>query len=261
MRSRGFTLLEVLLVIALLGLLGLLLLPDFGAELWRRSLVESADRLRSLIVMTHARAIQEGVRYRIQFPGTPDPDDPQADQEIDIPSETLQPEVLKQSDALRYPDTYDGVGMPWSQLAVLQPGTRCVAVLPGKPDFSIQGDSPIAGPSINEGQQIFVPLTLNPDGTADWVTFVLTDLPYDTQIEWEHAPRILNVIVDGRTGQVWVQRALRREEVELMEEKGASPILHVDFTSSDEITEDNLLEIQMRSSGSSVSSSAGAAEQ
>jgi hypothetical protein len=134
-----------------------------------------------------------------------------------------------------------------------------VAVLPGRPDFTITGNSPIAGPQIGEGLASFVPLTLNPDGTAEWATFVLTDLPYDEQLERQHAARILNVIVDGRTGQVWVQRALRREEVQLMEEKGASPILHVDFTRGDEITEDNLLEIHMRSVGVSGGAAGGGA--
>ena len=249
MFRRAFTLLETLLVILVLALIAALVFPDFGRELHRRSLTESADRLRSLIVMMHARAIQEGVSYRIQFPGTPDPNDPKAKKEIDTPIETYQPQILKQWNALRYPDEYVDAGSPLGEAPVLQPGTRCVAVLPGRPDFSITGSSPIAGPQIGEGITSFVPLALNPDGTAEWVTFVLTDLPYDIQLEWEHAPHILNVIVDGRTGQVWVQRALRREEVKLMEEKGASPILHVDFTRGDEITEDNLLEIHMRSVG------------
>ncbi len=254
---RAFTLVELLLVIVLLGLLAGLAMPNLGDEMRRRSLTESADRLRSLIVMSHARAIRDGVRYRIQFPGTVDPNDRDAQKEIDIPIETLQPEMLKQSDPLRYPEDFGGIELPWKGMAILQPGTRCVAVLPGKPDFTITGDSPLAGPQIGEAQQVFVPLTLYPDGTADWVTFVLTDLPFDAEINREDAPRILNVIVDGRTGQVWVQRALRREEVQLMEEKGASPILHIDFTRGDEITEDNLLHIQIRASGG-VSGGSGA---
>ncbi|HSW44312.1 MAG TPA: hypothetical protein VLM89_01945 [Phycisphaerae bacterium] len=260
MARRAYTLLEVLLVIGLLGLIGLILLPNLGDEIWRRSLIESADRLRSLIVMTHAGAVHDGVKYRIQFPGTADPNDRDARKEIDIPIETLQPQVYRQSDALRYPEAFEEVELPFGGAAVLQPGTRCVAVLPGRPSFDVEGSGPIAGPSIGEGQQTFVPLALHPDGTSEWVTFVLTDLPYDTQLEWEHAARILNVIVDGRTGQVWVQRALRREEVKLMQEKGASPILHVDFTSADEITEDNLLKIQFRSTGVSGGSGGGSGD-
>ena len=253
MWRRAFTLVEVLLVIMLLGMIAMLTLPNLGDEMGRRSLTESADRLRSLIVMSHAKAIHEGVCYRIQFPGTPDPNDRKARKEIDIPIETLQPQLFRQTDALRYPEEYGQLPLPWNDMPVLQPGTRCVAVLSGKPDFTITGDSPLAGPQVGEGQQMFVPLTLSPDGTAGWVTFVLTDLPYDTKLSPEDAPRILNVIVDGRTGQVWAQRALRREEVQLMAEKGASPILHIDFTRPDEITEDNLLEIHMVAGGGASS--------
>lgn len=249
MRRRAFTLVEVLLVIMLLGMIAMLALPNLGSEVSRRSLTESADRLRSLIVMSHARAIQDGVCYRIQFPGTPDPNDPRARKEIDVPLDTLQPELSRQTEPLRFPEAYGGIPLPWNDMPVLQPGTRCVAVLSGKPDFTVTGDSPIAGPQIGETVTSFVPLTLRPDGTTDWVTFVLTDLPFDTVLNREDAPRILNVIVDGRTGQVWVQRALRREEVELMEEEGASPLLHMDFVSPQEITRENLLEIHMKVGG------------
>jgi hypothetical protein len=59
----------------------------------------------------------------------------------------------------------------------------------------------------------------------------------------------LNVIVDGRTGETWIQRALRTEEVEVMDEYGASPILHQDFTRGDVITENNILEVHIGQAG------------
>jgi hypothetical protein len=125
-----------------------------------------------------------------------------------------------------------------------------VAVLPGKPNFEISPHSPIAGPSISEGKAEFVHLVFNPDGSTGWVTFVLTNLPFDLeQPESYHVGRILNVIVDGRTGQTWIQRVLRVEEVELMQEYGASPILHQDFTKPDVITEQNILEVHIGQGG------------
>lgn len=246
MYRRAFTLLEIIVTVMLLGIIIAFIFPDLSAESRRRSLVESADRLRSLIVMAHAEAMHSGLKYRIEFPGTPDPLDMHAEKEIAIPSKTLQPSVKRQSDPLNNPDAFGDFDALWKNLPILQEGTRCVAVLPGRPSFDISDSKPIAGPSISEEQATFVPLTFNPDGTCDWVTFVLTDIPPDTQkVEAKHVLNILNVIVDGRTGQAWLQRALRREEVEVMNKRGASPILHLDFTSSQLITEDNILEIHV----------------
>ncbi len=249
---RGFTLIEVLLVVMLLGLILAFTLPNLGGELKRRSLLESADRLRSLIHMTYARSIQDGIQYRVFFPGTPDPLDKHAKEEIDVPVETLQPIVQRQVAPINNPEAYGDVHDPWNEGPILQEGTRCVAVLPGKPNFDISAHSPIAGPAIWEGEAPFVQQTFRPDGTGDWVTYVLTDLPVDVELEPHHVSRIINVIVDGRTGEVWLQRAFRVEEVELMQEEGASPILHMDFTDAREITKDNILHVQVGQSGGRV---------
>lgn len=245
MRRRAFTLVELLLVIVLLGIVLAFTLPDYGRMMRARSLVESGDRLRSMIAMTHARAMQDGLMYRVYFPGAPDPHDPRSDSKIDIPWETKQPVVERQKDPLQNPEWFEGFEAGWKPDKVLMDGTRCVAVLPGRPNFEIDPANPIAGPSIGEGMAEFARLTFRPDGTTDWVTFVLTDLPPDIHIEPHHVSRIINVIVDGRTGQAWMQRALTVEEVELMREHGASPILHMDFTSPQTITEDNILRIQI----------------
>ncbi len=259
MPAKAFTILELLVVLVVLGLILAFTFPNLDIIQRQRALQESADELRSLVMMTHARAMADGIRYRIEFPGTPDPLDPRADREIDVPWMTLQPIVKRQVDPLMNPEAYGDVHEPWTDRAFMREGTRCVAVLPGRPSFEIRQNTPIAGPSIAEGDKtVFVPLTFNPDGTCDWVTFVLTDLPFDVELEASHAPRILNVIVDGRTGQSWVQRALRAREVEIMQEHGASPILHIDFTSPTEITEDNILEVHIRPGGGSSTGSGAA---
>ncbi len=250
MGRRAFTMIEVLLVIAILGLIASFVFTNLGRELERRSLDESARRLRTLIMMVQARAMQDGLRYRIEFPGTPDPLDPRAKDEVDVPTQTEQPIVTRESDPLERPYEYEGFAWSWLEQEFIQLGTRCVAVLPGQPEFEIRATSPIAGPSIQEGNKsIFVPLTFNPDGTCDWVTFVLTDLPEDVELKPEHVTRILNVMVDGRTGETWIQRALRVKEVEVMLEYRASPIMHQDFIRGDEITEDNILEVHIGRGG------------
>ncbi len=249
MHRRAFTLIELLLAIALLAILAAFLYPNLKPEMQRRSLVESADRLRSLIVMCRAKAMQDGKKYRISFPGTPDPLDPHADDRVDVPFETLQPNIERQMDALGNPDWFGGFDEGWKNINVMQDGCRCVAVRPGMPNFELSADTPIAGPSISEGWAEFVPLTFNPDGSCDWVTFTLTDLPPETTVQPGDIGHIINVMVDGRTGQVWLQRALLNEEVELMQEEGASPILHIDFTRPDQITEENILHINIRQGG------------
>jgi prepilin-type N-terminal cleavage/methylation domain-containing protein len=241
MRTRAFTLIELLLVLGLLAVILAFAFPDYGKIMRSKSLDESADRLKTLVLMSHAKAMQEGRKYIVYFPGTPDPLDRFAEKEIDIPFETLQPIVERQVDPLVNPHWFGGFDEEWKLDKILQDGTRCVAVLPGRPNFEIRPESPIAGPSINEGQAEFVRLSLNADGTCDWVTFVLTDLPIDTEITAEHASHIYNVIVDGRTGQTWVQRALSVEEVEFLQENGMSPTLYQDFTSAVEIKEENTI--------------------
>lgn len=249
-RGRGYTLIELLLVIAILGLILALSLPDYSRESDTRSLEESARRLRSLIVMTHARAMLDGRRYRISFPGTPDPMDPNSDEDVEVAAVTEQPIVTRESDPLNQPGVFNTFAWEWLEQDILLEGTRCVAVEGGRPSFELNAQSPISGPQVTEGSKAeFVTLTFNPDGTCDWVTFVLTDLPVDVELRPGHAVRILNVIVDGRTGDSWFQRALRTDEVELMMEKGASPILHQDFTSGQQITEDNILQVHMNRGG------------
>ena len=236
----------MLLVLSLLALVLAFSLPDYGRMAQSQALLDSAKNLRTLIVLTRAQAMQAGVGHRIFFPGTADPNDRYADKEIDVPFETKQPEVERQKDPLMNPHVYEGTRPEWMLDKIMQDGTRCVAVLPGKPHFGIRPDSEIAGPSVTEDLAEFVRLGFNADGTTSWVTFVLTDLPFDEEPEERHVGRILNVIVDGRTGQTWIQRALRVEEVEVMQEYNASPILHQDFTDPTAITEANILEVHMR---------------
>jgi type II secretory pathway pseudopilin PulG len=254
MRRSGFTLFELLLVIVLITLMVGFLWPNLSGLLEGRRLQESAIALRSLIVMTQSNAMHDGIRYRIEFPGTPDPLDPNAEEDVDTPLETTQPVVQKQSDPLNLPDAYEEIDAYWTEGKFLRDGVRCVAAM--KWDRRIfdrlSSNSPIAGPQIAEGTTVFEPLTFEVDGTCESVMFVLTDLAPETEINAGHASRILNVIVDGRTGQTWIQRALLVEEVELIRDHGAEPILHVDFTSPKMITEDNILHISTSSTGSST---------
>jgi len=231
---------EVLLVIALLVLLTAFILPDLKGNMDRRALVESADSLRALIVMTQAEAMQDGLKRRIEFPGTPDPLDPHARKEVDVPTTTAQPVVKTQTDALNNPEFF-GNDAPHE---TLHEGVRCVAVLSWTSEMYCDNSSGggIAGPTINmKGETSFVGLTINPDGTTDKLAFVLTDLPPDVQPQESDVGRIVYVVVDGRTGQTWLQRAWRVEECLMMAQYKVSPVLRQDYTRPDKITEANIL--------------------
>jgi prepilin-type N-terminal cleavage/methylation domain-containing protein len=65
--GRAFTLLEVLLVIVLLGVLFAFAWPDFAAATEGERLKESAQRMRALIAMCRAEAMNETVCYRIKI--------------------------------------------------------------------------------------------------------------------------------------------------------------------------------------------------
>jgi prepilin-type N-terminal cleavage/methylation domain-containing protein len=239
-RRRAFTLLEVLLVIALLVLLTAFMLPDLAGNMERRSLVESADKLRALIVMTQAQCMQDGLKRRIEFPGTPDPLDRHARKEVSVPTATAQPIVKTQTDALNNPDFFGND----VEEQVLREGTRCIAVLVWTAEMYCDdaAGTGIAGPSIStKGETSFLGLTINPDGTTDKLAFVLTDLPPDVEPRESDVGRIIYVVVDSRTGQTWLQRAWRTEECLMMAEYKVSPVLRQDYTRPDKITEANIL--------------------
>lgn len=249
MRRPAFTLIELVLTIALLGILAAFIYPNFKPEIQRRSLIESADRLRSMVLMCRARAMQDGVKYRISFPGTPDPLDPHAEDRIDVPFETLQPNVEVQQDPLGNPDWFGGFEAGWKDINVMQEGSRCVAVRPNRDPCELSGDVPVAGPSVTEGLAEFIPLTLNPDGTCnnqELIAFTLTDLSPDHEVTRGDIGHIINVMVDGRTGEVWLQRAFLNDECEMMKEENAPQVLHVDLLDTEQLTKENFLYLYSR---------------
>ena len=58
----------------------------------------------------------------------------------------------------------------------------------------------------------------------------------------------LDVILDGRLGMIFLQRPLSEDEIDVLLDKGHSPILRRDFLRRAPLTEDDVLEIDMRKS-------------
>lgn len=242
--GAGFTFLEVLLAILLLGVLLALAMPRVTSHL-DANIQESAERLRSLIHLTRAAAMRDGVRYRLQFPGAPNPDDPNAERIVEVMAVTQQPTVTREYDPVNEPGAYADADMYYDVGNILMQGVRCIAVRLGGPSFDVNNNSPFAGPEISNVETQMDTVTFNPDGSCDWATFTLTNMNVDQELQPEHISRILNVIVDGRTGQTWFQRPFRNEEKQLLDEYGATPLLHQDFVTTEELTEDNILHVQV----------------
>lgn len=252
--GRGaFTLLEVVTVIALLVLVAYFVFGNYSTPLERSYLPESAERLRALINLTRANAMLDGKRYRIRFVTESDPD---ADE---LPLEDIrQPLVEIEHDPIEYPGEFTPLLSAWATEPVLLGEVWCYQVRFGEPtyesvaaeleeqEFEDDEEEELKAELGLEEDEPWV-LVLSPDGTCDWMTFRLVSAPYDVEMApemLEEFPQV-DVIVDGRLGNIFLQRPLSDEETELLMDKGHSPILRRDFLTTRELTDDDVLEIDM----------------
>jgi prepilin-type N-terminal cleavage/methylation domain-containing protein len=252
-QARGYTLLELLIVIGILAVLAGMATRTVLSDWFQAQLPESAQRMRSLLHLVRANAMLEGRRYRVRFP-RPD--------EIDGAGDSRQPLVEVERDPLREPEIFTPVLASWAQEATLERSVRCVQVRLGKPTVEqLLGEA-----AVDEAEELaeevdeafeeesfeddFPPLVFEPDGTSEWATFVLTDAPEELALEDldpnDRAYGMIEVILDGLTGLAWLQRPLYEEELEMMEEHGWPPVLRKDFLERQALTEDNVLEIRER---------------
>ncbi len=103
--QSAYTLIEVVLVVALLVAISALAIPNFVRELKREELPGSARQLRSLITLTRANAAFDGLRYRIRFP---------SDDEDDLLLARRQPMIEREDDPIHEPDVFNQVTAPWA---------------------------------------------------------------------------------------------------------------------------------------------------
>ena len=99
--------------------------------------------------------------------------------------------------------------------------------------------------------ELLPPVVFEPDGSAERATFVLTRLEEAVgieeirQVQEEDLSAVIEVNLEGRTGQVWIQRPFIEVEKELFRERRIRPDLRIDWTSSSVLTEANILELQV----------------
>ena len=66
-RPRGYSLLELLTVLAILGLIAVCAMPAFGTYRRRMSVIAASEQLRSIFRMTRSRAIATGHNAGVKF--------------------------------------------------------------------------------------------------------------------------------------------------------------------------------------------------
>ena len=238
----GYTLLEVVLVIGLLLVLSAMVFPNLLRDIESRRLPASARDMRSMLTLVRANAMYDGKRYRIRF----------ADEdEIDHTGEDRQPIIERESDPFREPDIYTRVSDPWAQGETFLRDVWSAQVRLGRPTLEKLEDERLADEeqkrfeeTYDEFEDDYPPLIIEPDGTSEWVTFVITDAPRGTAKEDLEVPQQIEVIMDGMTGLIWLQRPFYDEELDMFKEHGWPPVLRRDFTRSAPLTEEDVLEIQ-----------------
>jgi type II secretory pathway pseudopilin PulG len=238
---RAYTLVEVVLVVGLLVVVAGLAIPTFVQEIRREELPASADQLRSLISLMRAHAALDGKRYRLRFPM-------QDQEERDAMGDDRQPIIEREQDPIDDPDVFYPAHTPWAIGNTLLGKVWCAEVRLGKPTVEkLRFRRSEIRDKLEEAFDDFeperLPFEMEIDGTSDWATFVLTEAPRDADIEDLEDYPTLEVILDGETGLVYIQRPLYDEELDLFEEKGWPCVLGQDYTSDEEITEERVLEI------------------
>jgi prepilin-type N-terminal cleavage/methylation domain-containing protein len=194
-RQRAFSLLELLLVVALLGALAVFAWPDYAGAARAEQLAESGRRLASLTAMCRAEAMNESRRYRVLF----------------MKDGSLR--VKAQRDPLFAAADYETVRSGWSQTEVLLDDVwvESVQALPeGPPPIRIVDEKlefPEAQRDLAPIAEFETPPALNftPDGAANSMWIVLR----------QASGRALLLTFDGRFGRMATEEwsELREDEV------------------------------------------------
>jgi prepilin-type N-terminal cleavage/methylation domain-containing protein len=181
-RGHAFTLLEVLIVIALIGLLVALTLPNFYRSMETEQLSESAARFKALIAMCRAEAMNEAREYRITT---------RADGTL---------KIERQLDGVYAPNVFVPIKEHWASAPVLleRVWVEAIVDLPeGPPPFDVEDelvefDDMVVEP-VRVGQ-MDKPLRIRfaPDGLSDSAEWILRDAD----------GRGLKITLDGRLGRV-----------------------------------------------------------
>ncbi|MEK6643673.1 MAG: prepilin-type N-terminal cleavage/methylation domain-containing protein [Planctomycetota bacterium] len=224
-RARGFTLLEILLVVFLLSLLAAAAWPAMYARLASAQLPETADRFRSLMYLVRSHAMMEQRRVRIRFE-----------------SGERQPLIEIEPDPIMQPGQFALVEEDWAIEPPLLNGVHVHTVIPGRPAYltpvATNGEETTddligaeTTSDLNEGQaqenleiqkaestaldeksdEKRPNLIFETDGSTDWATVVFAELPSSEELT--DLDRQYWVVLDGRTGLAKVTEGITQERL------------------------------------------------
>jgi len=236
---RAFTLLEIILVMGILVAITAMVVPNFLREYEATQMPGSARQFRSLLTMVSSRAALDGKRYRIRFP---------MDNEEDLFGGTQQPLVEREDDPFYEPEVFNLVTDSWAIGATLLGDVWCAEIRHGRPTVElIEKRRNRIEEALDKALQDFeperLPVFFEPDASTGWVTFVLTNAPKGTDIDSLDEYEVIEVIMQGETGLIWLQRPLYDEELDLFKEKNWPIVLRQDFLDPRVLTEDDVLEL------------------
>lgn len=246
---RGFTLVEVTLVVGILVLISAMIIPNFLRQIRGEAMPRSARQLRSLITLVRANASFDNKRYRIRFPN---------EDEKDLFGGRTQPLIEREDDPIDEPEIFNVVTDPWAIEPTFMGDVWCAEVRLGKPTIErlrelreraadgVERELEEAKERDDKIDPDRPPLFIEPDGSSEWVTFVLTTAPRNTALDDLPDHPQLHLIADGGTGLAWLQRRFYDEEIDLFEEKNWPAVLRQDLLSPTMLTEDDVLEIRER---------------
>ncbi len=229
------------MVVAIIAVIMSLAVPDLVNDIERRRFPTSARQLRALLTLVRANAMYDGKRYRIRFPEK---------DEIDFNGEDRQPIIEREDNPFTEPNVYNRVDQPWTRVDTFYRGVWCSEVRLGRPTLD-KLENQFVGAELDQRlealaqghEEGYPPLIVEPDGTTEWVTFVLTDAPPDTDRAELEVKQQIEVIMDGLTGLIWLQRPFYDDELTLFKENGWPPVLRRDFLRLSPLTEEDVLEI------------------
>jgi len=189
-RQRAFTLLELILVLALMGMLAAIVWPDFTRVGKAQELDESATRFKALVAMCRAQAMNEARRYRVTF---------RTDGTV---------KLARQLDAVYAPHVFFPLREQWARTKVLSPSVfveSLVSLPDGPPPIIIEDDhinftdedgqdfldDPIPVQELDNEVEVF----FEPDGTSDSLRWTLR----------AESGRGRELTLDGRLGRVTIE--------------------------------------------------------